>query len=231
MRDVSTMRLYPPLKSCFIWLLSASWCGMAELAMVEYDSTLLVVGSFCRSSTRAFSSPQCSAGTMMAQVCDLPNALSITSPSILTCEVGDMLAADPYVKLTDCDARSAGTASTAAITSAGTAPAWHTFAMRWKERKNGLCMVFATSPRMLYRMHGIRSVMEKSEHTMPLASAMPMSAPIRNCMAPSERKPKNVTAAELRMTGNDLVMALTMASNWSSVLCCARPKFVSSTME
>ena len=50
-------------------------------------------------------------------------------------------------------------------------------------------------------------------------------------MAPSERKPKNVTAAELRMTGNDFVMAATMASNWSSVSCCARPKFVSSTME
>ena len=70
---------------------------------------------------------------------------------------------------------------------------------------------------MLYRMQGMKRVIEKNEHTMPLASAMPMSAPMRNCMAASERKPKNVTAAEERMTGNDLVMAMTMASNWSSV--------------
>ena len=96
---------------------------------------------------------------------------------------------------------------------------------------SGACVVFSTALRIPYRMQGMSSVIEKNEHTMPLASAMPMSAPIWNCMAASDRKPKNVTAAELRITGNDLVMASTMASNWSSLCSRACPKFVSSTME
>ena len=82
---------------------------------------------------------------------------------------------------------------------------------------NGACVVFSTALRMPYRMQGMSSVIEKNEHTMPFASAMPMSWPMRNCMAESDRKPKNVTAADERMTEKDLVMALTMASNWSSV--------------
>ena len=53
------------------------------------------------------------------------------------------------MKLTELEARSAGTVQTRAMTRAGTAKRWQTSDIRLKDLMNGLCVVLSTRLRIM----------------------------------------------------------------------------------